>query len=115
VYTYKAHITRIVDGDTVKAKISLGFSITVDETFRIKDIDTPETHRPKSEAERIHGRAATARAKELLEGKEVIITTYKTGKYGRYIASIELSDGSDFGSVMIAEGFQKRTDYLPDP
>lgn len=66
MYTYDALIVRVVDGDTVDAEVDLGFSLKYNARFRIKGLDTPETWRPKSEAERVHGKAATGFATELL-------------------------------------------------
>lgn len=112
MYTYKSIITRVVDGDTVDAVLDLGFNLKYKARFRIKNLDTPETWRPKSESERDHGESATMFATELLLDKQVIISTEPVvGIYGRYSASIVLPDGSDFATVMANAGFQKRSDY----
>ena len=112
MYTYYALIVRVVDGDTVDAEVDLGFSLKYKARFRIKELDTPETWRPKSDAERAHGKAATAFATELLLDKNVILKTEPVvGIYGRYMASIVLSDGNDFAEVMISAGLQKRDNY----
>ena len=116
-YIYdKVHVLRVKDGDTivVNVYIDIGFKTTIikELTLRIKDLDTPETWRPSNDLEEEHGKQATQKAKELLENKDVIIKTYKPGKYGgRYIADITLPDGRDFKTVMINEGFQKRKSY----
>lgn len=114
MYEYRALVTRVVDGDTFHAAVDLGFKISTNTTFRLGGIDTPETWRPKSEAERVHGQAAKQRVKDLIDQKEVIIRTAKTGKYGRWIAYVILDDGKDLGQLLINEGFEKRTDYVPD-
>lgn len=112
MYTYDALITRVVDGDTVDAEVDLGFSLTYKARFRIKDLDTPETWRPKSEEEREHGKAATAYATELLLDKNIILKTEPdVGIYGRYMASIILGNGDNFADVMIDGGFQKKSVY----
>jgi len=111
-YRYKGIVDRVVDGDTVDATLDVGFGIFTKQRLRIDDYDAPESWRPKTEAEKEHGEAAKARAKELLEGKEVIFTTSKAvGIYGRYGASIELADGTKFRDVMINEGFEKKDEY----
>lgn len=114
MHEYKARITRVIDGDTFEATVDLGFNVWIDATFRVLNLDTPETHRPSCKAEKIHGERAKARAKELLEGKELVIRTFKgdeTGKYGRYLASVALEDGRDYASVMEAEGLVKLFSY----
>jgi len=115
MYEYFAKITRVIDGDTIIADVSLGFGLTQNMKFRIiaennKYFDTPETWRPKSEAEREHGEKANIRARELLEGKTFRIKSIKKGKY-RYLCKIILENGSDYADLMISEGFQKKESY----
>lgn len=111
-YRYKGYVKRVVDGDTVDAVLDLGFGMTTTQRLRIDAFDAPESWRPKSEAEKIHGEAAKARAIELLMGKELIFHTSKDiGVYGRYGASIILPDGTKFKDIMIREGFQKKETY----
>jgi len=123
MYTYKAKIVRVVDADTIDMMVDVGFTIKVNQRFRIARLgggytfDAPETHRPKSNAERDHGVRASCRSRELLPiGSTVTVTTYndKAGIYGRYSASIELPNGVDYASLMIAEGFRKRDKYPKD-
>ncbi len=111
MYKYKAKIINIVDGDTVDAEVDVGFSITIKHRFRILNLDTPETWRPKSEAEREHGKRATIRATELLFNSKVTLISHKLGIYGRYIAEIILENGEDYAKKMINEGFQKLPSY----
>ena len=111
MYTYKAFITRVIDGDTFKASVDLGFSIGIDCTFRLNNIDTPETWRPKSEAERIHGEKAKQFVKNLIENKTVILESKKLEIYGRYDADVTLSDGSDLSTVLRENGFEKLDNY----
>jgi endonuclease YncB( thermonuclease family) len=93
-------------------EVDLGFSIKINQRFRIDGFDAPETWRPRNEAEREHGERATARAIELLMDKEIHIQSSKVaGIYGRYGATIWLEDGSDYAQVMISEGFSKKEKY----
>ena len=112
LYTYTAFISRVIDGDTVEAVIDLGFNLAFTGRFRILDLDTPEVYRPRNDSEKLHGQQASEFAKKLLLNKTVTIKTYpKVGIYGRYLASIILSDGKIFSDVMIEQGFQKRNSY----
>jgi len=111
-YQYRAQINRVVDADTVDASVDLGFGIIVTQRFRIKDYDAPETYRPRNEAEKFHGKAATMRAVALLMGSNILLRSSKVpGIYGRYGAEIQLPDGRDFAEVMISEGFAKKEEY----
>lgn len=112
LYRYKGRVHRVVDADTVDGYLDMGFNLFTLQRLRIDGFDAPETWRPRNEAERTHGKAATARAKELLEGMDLIFTTSKDiGIYGRYGASITLSGGRSFSEIMISEGFQKKETY----
>lgn len=110
-YQYLAHIIRIVDGDTVEVQIDLGFDQYTKRKLRVlaassSGFDTPETYRPESEEERQFGMAATQRAEALLFDKTCLIQSVKKGKY-RYVATITMPDGKDYGDTMIEEGYQK--------
>ena len=111
MYTYRARALKIIDADTLDLDVDVGFGIHVQHRFRIRDYDAPETYRPKSIAEREHGQAAVTRTFSLVQGKDLLVTTYKLGIYGRYGADIQLPDGRDYATVMREEGFQKREVY----
>ncbi len=111
-YKYKGRVHRVVDADTVDAYLDMGFNIFTLQRLRIDGFDAPETWRPRNAAENRHGKAATARAKELLDGHELIFTTSKAaGIYGRFGASITLSGGRSYSELMISEGFEKKDSY----
>ena len=111
-YEYKGRVLRVVDADTVDARLDLGFGITMQQRFRIDGFDAPETWRPRNAVEKEHGEKATLRAIELLSEKDLIFATSQTpGIYGRYGADILLEDERDYADVMIQEGFAKRDDY----
>ena len=107
MFVYKAIITRVVDGDTFDAAVDVGFSITINHRFRLTEVDTPETWRPKTESEAEHGAKCTSFVKALIEDKSVILKSTKLGIYGRYEASIELLDGRNLATVLIENGFEK--------
>ena len=86
MYEYRAEVLRWVDGDTVDLLVDLGFTILVSTRFRLLGIDTPETNR---RASREAGLAATAFAESLAPvGSVVLVRSTKTGKYGRWLATV---------------------------
>ena len=111
MYEYKASVERVVDGDTYDIAVDLGFNVCIKHRFRLNGVDTPETWRPKTEAERTHGEKATTFVRNLIEGKVVTLLSHKLGIYGRYDADIILPDGRDLATVLIAEGFEKLESY----
>jgi len=87
LYFYEAVIISVYDGDTVTANIDLGLNIWIHNAkLRLYGIDTPELRGDT----RAKGLQARDRLRELVLGKEVIIQTHKdkTGKFGRYLATI---------------------------
>lgn len=89
-YTYKGKISYVVDGDTYDVIIDLGFLIAHQIRIRLLDLDTPEIYGPNACPE---GQTVSDYVKTILpEGKEVLLKTYKTGKYGRWLADITVDD-----------------------
>ena len=116
MYTYAAKIDRVLDGDTMKIIVDVGFSIWFKHIFRVRNFDAPETRKPASLKERKHGLEAKKAAEDLLYGLKygtttVKVRTYKLAVYGRYECDIILPDGRDFAKVMTAEGWSKKSKY----
>jgi micrococcal nuclease len=116
MYTYNAFVDRVVDGDTYDVQIDLGFNMFMKEVrLRLKGIDTPETWRPSTEAEREHGEKATQFVKELIEGQFVKVRTYKMGIYGRYEADVFIEDAQgdvmELDQILRDNGFVKLDSY----
>jgi len=110
MYEYKAELDRVVDGDTVDVNIDLGFGIWLKkERVRVMGIDTPES-RTSDPIEKVFGKAASARLKELIEHDCILCTTKDRsgeddrGKYGRVLGDFRLSDGRMATDVLIEEG-----------
>lgn len=83
LYHYRAKVIDVYDGDTFRADVDLGMSITVkNQIFRIADIDTPEVRG----SEREDGLGVAEYVRMLIQDQEVLINTMKTGKFGRWIA-----------------------------
>ena len=97
-YLYKAKILRVIDGDTFTVLIDCGFETFVKTKIRLWGVDTPES-RGKNKCER--GTLVKSYMKEALQGKDVILSTIKKGKFGRYLGIIwiiEEDEKSFFGS-----------------
>jgi micrococcal nuclease len=111
MYIYKAYVTYVVDGDTFDATVDLGFQITKKQRFRLKDVDTPETWRPKTESERMHGQKAKDFVIKKILNKDVILTSVKAAVYSRYEAFVTLPDGLDLGQLLIENDLIKLDHY----
>ena len=95
MFEYKAHLLRVVDGDTLDCRIDLGFSVFVQKRVRLMGIDTWES-RTKDLEEKKKGLAAKARLIELLQADEGEFTllSYGVGKFGRVLGEIEVTAGN---------------------
>jgi micrococcal nuclease len=97
MYNYAATAMSVIDGDTVRLDIDLGFGITSRQVVRLMGINAPELHgQPDPEP----GRAAKAFLEGVLYvGAKVRVNTFKDKreKYGRLLAAIWI--GEDVTSV----------------
>lgn len=85
MYTYKATLVDVVDGDTMDVTVDLGFQITQTLRLRLNGINTPELKGPTLDA----GKKAKAFVSlELGRARTIGIKTYKIEKYGRYVADV---------------------------
>ena len=91
MYTYKAKLDRVVDGDTVDANIDLGFDISVHKRIRLAGIDSPES-RTRDLEEKQRGLASKERLTNLLKDGEFTLESKEVGKYGRVLGVLLVDD-----------------------
>lgn len=116
MYTYRAKLERIIDGDTVDMDVDFGFFLGQRWRLRLKGLNAPEVRGP----ERPAGLAATQFVRQRLEpAQRIVIQTTKKGKYGRYLADIYygpatigweemVERGAHLNKELIAEGHAVR-------
>ena len=94
MYTYKAVIKNIVDGDTYDVDIDLGFHIHIHERVRILDLDTPECRGKEKNLGLICKQFAIENFMYhsiILQSKEEIQEP-KTDNFGRWLCRIFLDN-----------------------
>lgn len=112
MYTYKARLIRVIDGDTVDAEIDLGFDVFVRQRIRLYGINTPESRTTDLE-EKERGLAAKQRLIELLP-KEFVVETIlnKRGKYGRVLGILQVPGENEtltnVNDLLVEEGHAVR-------
>ena len=96
MYEYRTKLIKVVDGDTVDVDIDLGFGVWLKkERVRIMGIDTPES-RTRDKVEKVFGKAASKRLKELLGPNPVLRTQIARdgedmkGKFGRILGDFDV-------------------------
>ena len=105
-YQYSAVCSRVVDGDTIVLDVSLGFNVTIRETFRLLGINSPESYGVKKDSDEYNaGMISKEWLIDRIEGKEIMVKTYKDkkGKYGRYL--VDIYDGeTSINTEMVEKG-----------
>ena len=99
-----ASVTRVVDGDTLKARIA-GRT----DTVRVIGLDTPESIKPGTPVECYALRAAAEADRLLPVGTAIRLeadpTQASRDQYGRLLAHVWLADGTLYAERMIRGGF----------
>ncbi len=113
MYTYKATVDRVVDGDTVDALVDLGFDTLKKVRIRMHGMDAWES-RTRDKEEKVKGLAAKARLIELLEDydNKFILVSHGVGKYGRclgeiFLSNFNLTENISVNNTLISEGHAK--------
>ena len=106
----QAQVTRVVDGDTIQVTLN-GESVGV----RYLLIDTPETVDPRSGVQCM-GREASAKNKELVEGRTVYLEKDVTDRdrFGRLLRYVYLEDGRMVNEILSRDGFAAVSSVPPD-
>jgi endonuclease YncB( thermonuclease family) len=100
---YDADILRVIDGDTVEARVTIWFGQETTVLVRLAGIDAPEL-RGACGNERARAIAARDRLATLVEGRRLRLTRLNGDKYfGRVVADLVTEHGS-VGARLIAEG-----------
>lgn len=108
MWTYRAQLVRVVDGDTVDVLVDLGFGVQITQRVRVAGVDAAERNT-------VTGAGVTAWARDWIAAHSphgvlwpLTLTSSKprpTDKYGRYVADITATVGGDsLAAAMLAAG-----------
>lgn len=82
LFTYRAYVEKVVDGDTLKVRLDLGFDSWCRQVLRLRGLDCPEIDTKE-------GAAAKAFVQSYLKEASVIIArSSRSDKYDRYLADV---------------------------
>ena len=102
-YVYRAHVTRVYDGDTLTATLDLGMNITRKCSCRLSGVDTPEI-RTKVAGEKEAAYKARDRVRELVLDKWVTVhSIQKPDKYGRLLVRVWTESGVCLNDLLLEE------------
>lgn len=91
LYTYRTIVEKVVDGDTLLIRIDLGFDVWVNQRIRFRGINTAELIKNGIPSGEALGRGEQAKAfveEKLKDIESIVIKTYKTDMYGRFVADV---------------------------
>jgi micrococcal nuclease len=96
-------VVRVVDGDTIVVQIN-----GIAKKVRLIGLDTPEIVDSRKPVE-CFGKEASDEAKKILSGKQIRLETDPSqgayDKYGRLLAYVFLTDGTNLNKMMIENGY----------
>ncbi len=98
----RALVLDIIDGDTLKCEIDLGFKISLTTNVRVLGCNCPELPTPEGV------RALNFTRTLLTIGDIVTVDSKRLDLYGRAEAVITLADASDLGARLIGSGHAVR-------
>jgi endonuclease YncB( thermonuclease family) len=121
VGAYRAEILRIIDGDTVEARVHVWLGQEIVTRVRLAGIDAPEL-RGHCASERERALAARQALARLVEGRSVTLAAIGPDKYfGRVVARLVTGDGIDASENLLSSGNAvsygggKRSDWCGGP
>ena len=82
LYTYKAYLERVVDGDTLLVYIDLGFGIYIQQRLRLRGIDASEIESKEGQ------KAKKFVESELKDTNFLILKTHGSDIYDRYLVDV---------------------------
>lgn len=98
---------RVIDGDTVEARVHVWMGQEVVTRFRLNSIDAPELTGACA-AERDLAECARLRLAALAGGQDVTLVDIRPDKYfGRVAGRLLMAGGKDAGNRLMAEGLAR--------
>lgn len=107
LYEYRATITRVVDGDTVRATVELGCDVRINLVLRLAGINAPEMSTPEGVLAREHliTLIGVDPVTRIFAPLTILTVKDRREKFGRYLATLIRDDGMDLNRAMVDGGF----------
>lgn len=104
---YPAELIRVIDGDSIVARIRIWLGQDIVTTVRLQGLDTAEL-KSRCAAEKELALAAKSRLEELIGNQRIEIYDIHRDKYGgRVLAHIRTKDQGDVSQVLISENLAR--------
>ena len=106
LYRYRVRVTKIIDGDTIRCAVDVGFGIEFAVTVRLYGMNAPELRG----LSRARGLESQLRLRVLLGTGPIYLESITWDKYGRCVGRLFTADGADVGETLVKEGLAERCD-----
>lgn len=108
MWTYRAQLDRVVDGDTIDLRVDLGFKTYKRVRVRLLRVDTAEIYGVHEESDEYQrGIKHKHFVEDFLERSGEwplkLITEEETGKYGRWLGDVRPFNGEKLTDALIEE------------
>lgn len=113
MYTYYIEVVRVLDGDTIDARIDLGFNTWVRRRICLMGIDSPEA-RTRDDDEKARDFVCKERVEELLRAydNKAELISHGIGKCGRVLGLVKTKGSSAYiNDILVSEGLAKACEY----
>ena len=102
-YYYHAKLEEVIDGDTLRLELDVGFEISIRAVVRLAGVNSPEIKTKK-------GKAVRDYIEKKLKRANIIVETRRREKFGRYLALVyfhrtytEFNEILEYGALLNAE------------
>jgi hypothetical protein len=106
LFTYAGYVERVIDGDTLKVRLDLGFGMFSRHDLRLRGIDCPEMAAKAGQEAKVFAQSY------IKEAQRIIARSSRSDKYDRYLADVFLpaEDGKDIylNNLLLASGHAVR-------
>lgn len=103
-YIYRARCERVIDGDTLVARIDLGFEVSASIPIRLHGVNAPEHDKPGGPEATDFLRRLVAPTPSADENPPLLIQTFKDERsFARWVADIWV-DGKSLSQAVIDAG-----------
>ena len=103
-YVWKSKYDRVVDGDTIDLSIDVGFRSTRTERIRLLGVNCPEMKGLTRSAGEAAKRFVEAWLAEHATGGVLVVETFKSDVFGRWLARVWGVDGACLNDALLESG-----------
>ncbi|MCA1571213.1 MAG: hypothetical protein LC798_13020 [Chloroflexi bacterium] len=110
LHSYRAFTERVIDGDTLRLRVDLGFDVALTISARLRNVDSPKLSTPEGQAARDYLiRLLKPGVPIVVGGQQLVISTGKAQSFARWIADVWLTDQTlehpqHLGDLLVAQG-----------